>query len=515
MYEHFAFIFRHRKLTKYKPPSLQKKTYIFASLKKIHLLLIKAFIRPFAVTFFIVMFILLMFFLFKYVDDLIGKGFEWYVIAELMMYASASNVAMALPLAILLSSIMTFGNLGENYELVAIKSAGVSLRKAMQPLLILIIGLSVASFFFSDYMLPKANLKYGSLLWDIRNKKLSFLIKAGVFNNSIPGYSMRIERKGEGAIDSLYGIMIYDHKSGNNTGIPQIIMAEKGKMSKTSDGNYMVLNLVNGVRYQEAASNNGAYNPRQSMTRMRFKQTEVKFDFSSFKGMTRTEEDNFKNNAPMLNRKELLQRRDSISKTLDSLGKSLETNAKYYFKQNNYVAGYTKIKTPPMVFKGSVLDVIPNDQKLQSLQSAYDQIEALKQTIKAQLTDYDFRSKEVLRAKIEYQRKYTLAVSCLLLFFIGAPLGAIIRKGGLGLPVVIAVIFFLFYHIISTVAEKSAKEGSLDPVMGMWMAVIILTPVGAFLTYKATVDSALFDLDYYKQLIVGLFKRVFRRKKKV
>ena len=452
------------------------------------------------------MFILLMFFLFKYVDDLIGKGFEWYVIAELMMYASAANVAMALPLAILLSSIMTFGNLGENYELVAIKSAGVSLRKAMQPLLILIVGLAIASFFFSDYMLPKANLKYGSLLWDVRNKKLSFLIKPGVFNNSIPGYSMRVERKGEGAIDSLYGIMIYDHSGGN--GIPQIIMAEKGKMSKTSDGNYMVLNLVNGVRYQESPSNSGGgYNPRQSLTRMRFKQTEIKFDFSSFKDMTRTQEENFKNNAPMLNRKELLHRRDSLSKGLDSIGKALQNNAQYYFKQNAYVKGYTKIKTPPKVIKGSVLELIPSEQRVTSIQSAFDQIEALKQTIKGQMADYEFRSKEILRAKIEYQRKYTLAVSCLLLFFIGAPLGAIIRKGGLGLPVVIAVIFFLIYHIISTVSEKSAKEGSLDPVAGMWMAIIILTPVGVFLTYKATVDSALFDLDYYKQLIIGLFKK--------
>jgi len=446
-----------------------------------------------------------MFFLFKYVDDLIGKGFEWYVIAELMMYASASNVAMALPLAILLSSIMTFGNLGENYELVAIKSAGVSLRKAMQPLLILIVGLAVASFFFSDYMLPKANLKYGSLLWDVRNKKLSFLIKPGVFNNSIPGYSMRVERKGEGAVDSLYGIMIYEHSGGN--GIPQIIMAQKGKMSKTSDGNYMVLNLVNGVRYQEAASNNGGYNPRQSLTRMRFKQTEVKFDFSSFKSMTRTQEENFKNNAPMLNRKELLHRRDSLSKGLDSIGKTLQTNAQYYFKQSGYVKGYTKIKTTPTVIKGDVLNLIPKEQRVTAIQSAFDQIDALKQTIKGQMADFEFRSKEVLRAQIEYQRKYTLAVSCLLLFFIGAPLGAIIRKGGLGLPVVIAVIFFLIYHIISTVAEKSAKEGSLSPVAGMWMAIIILTPVGIFLTYKATVDSALFDLDYYKQLIVGLFKK--------
>jgi len=456
------------------------------------------------------MFILLMFFLFKYVDDLIGKGFEWYTIAEVMMYASASNVAMALPLSILLSSIMTFGSLGENYELVAIKSAGVSLQKAMRPLFVLIIGLSIASFLFSDYMLPKANLKYGSLLWDMRNKKLSFLIKPGVFNNSIPNYAMRVERKGEGAIDSLYGIMIYDHTGGN--GIPKIIMAQKGRMAKTSDGKYLVLKLVDGVRYEETnGSGSASYNPRQAFNRMRFKQTEVKFDFSSFKDLSRTQEENFKNNAPMLNLKELSHRQDSLSKSLDSVNKSTKVNAGSYFKQNNYQKGYSKIKTPAMVIKGSILNAIPKNQRLQALQNGFDQAETIKQVVNNRILEHSVREKEIIKARIEYQRKYTLAVSCLLLFFIGAPLGAIIRKGGLGLPVVIAVVFFLIYHIISTVAEKSAKEGSLDPIFGMWTAILILTPLGIFLTYKATVDSALFDIDYYKQLLTNLFKRKKRK----
>jgi len=440
------------------------------------------------------------------VDDLIGKGFEWYTIAEVMLYASASNVAMALPLSILLSSIMTFGSLGENYELVAIKSAGVSLQKAMRPLFVLIIGLSIASFLFSDYMLPKANLKYGSLLYDMRNKKLSFLIKPGVFNTSIPNYAMRVERKGEGTVDSLYGITIYDHTGGN--GISKTIMAKKGRMAKTSDGKYLVLKLIDGVRYEESSgSNNVVYNPRQAFTRMRFKETEVKFDFSSFSGLSRTQEENFKNNAPMLNLKELKVREDSIKKSLDSLNKATKVNVGSYYKQNNYLKGYTKLKTPVKQFKGSILNVIPKDNRVQTLQSALDQAESVRQIINNRLIDYDFKVKEIIKAQIEYQRKYTLAVSCLLLFFIGAPLGAIIRKGGLGLPVVIAVIFFLIYHIVSTVAEKSAKEGSLDPVFGMWTAIIVLTTLGIFLTYKATVDSALFDIDYYKQVIVSLFKK--------
>ncbi|TKC07914.1 YjgP/YjgQ family permease [Pedobacter polaris] len=475
-------------------------------MKKIHLLLIKAFIRPFIVTFFIVMFILLMFFLFKYVDDLIGKGFEWYTIAEVMMYASASNVAMALPLAVLLSSIMTFGSLGENYELVAIKSAGVSLQKAMQPLFIFIIGLSIASFFFSDYMLPKANLKYGSLLWDIRNKKLAFLIKPGVFNNSIPGYALLVDRKGEGGVDSLYGITIYDHTGSN--GISKIIKAKKGRMTKTDDGQYLILKLIDGVRYEEANGSGGnSFNPRQTFTRMRFKETEQKFDFSSFKGLNRTQEENFKNNAPMLNLKELVQREDSLKKNLDSINKTTRITASAYYKQNNYVAGYTKVKVPVKIIKGNILNTIPKNNHFQTLQNAFDQAETIKQVINGRIIEHDLLSKEVIKAQIEYQRKYTLAVSCLLLFFIGAPLGAIIRKGGLGLPVVIAIVFFLVYHIISTVAEKSAKEGSLDPIFGMWTAIIVLTPLGVFLTYKATVDSALFDVDYYKQLILGLFKK--------
>ncbi len=447
-----------------------------------------------------------MFFLFKYIDDLIGKGFEWYTIAEVMMYASASNVAMALPLAVLLSSIMTFGSLGENYELVAIKSAGVSLQKAMQPLFALIIMLAIGSFLFSDYMLPKANLKYGSLLYDIRNKKLSFLIKPGVFNNSITGYAMRVERKAENASDSLYGVMIYDHTGAN--GIAKIIMAQTAQMSKTDDGKYLILKLQKGVRYEESNGNNSAsFNPRQTLMRMRFKETEVKFDFSSFKDITRTEENSFKNNAPMLNRKELRVREDSLKKNLDSLNKATKVNVSAYYKQNNYMIGWSKYEKPPKVIKGNIINVIPKDKRGLVLLDAYNQAETVKATLNNKLLDFKDRQQEIIKAQIEYQRKYTLAVSCLLLFFVGAPLGAIIRKGGLGLPVVIAIAIFLIYHILSTVAEKSAKEGSLDPKFGMWVAIIVLTPLGAFLTYKATVDSALFDIDSYKQLFMRLFKK--------
>ncbi|MGY4386321.1 lipopolysaccharide export system permease protein [Pedobacter sp. UYP24] len=469
-------------------------------MKKIHLLLLKAFIRPFIVTFFIVMFILLMLFLFKYVDDLIGKGFEWYTILELMYYASASNVSMALPLSVLLSSIMTFGTLGENYELVAIKSAGVSLQKAMMPLFVLIIGLAIGSFLFSDYMLPKANLKFGSLLWDIRNKKLSFLIKEGIFNNSIPGYSIRVDKKSKDG--TLYNVMIYDHT--NTSGIAKIIIAKEGEMS--SNDQFLLLKLKDGIRYEESQGRNTYSNPRQELTRMRFGETDQKFDISSFK-MSRTNEQDFRGNTQMLNLKGLTKKRDSLSNELDSINKFAATSIGTYYKQYNFVKGYTKIKTPVRKIGKNILDLIPSTKRLGVVQTAIDLATSIKQTTFGRIIDHEERAKNIIKVKMEYQRKFTLAASCLLLFFIGAPLGAIIRKGGLGLPVVMAIVFFLLYHIIATVSEKSATTGSLNSFFGMWLSIFVLSPLGAFLTYKATVDSALFDINYFKQIALNLFKR--------
>lgn len=451
------------------------------------------------------MFILLMFFLFKYVDDLIGKGFEWYVILELMYYASAANVSMALPLSILLSSIMTFGTLGENYELVAIKSAGISLQKAMRPLFVLIVMIAITSFIFSEFMLPKANLKFGSLLWDIRNKKLSFLIKEGVFNNSIPGYSIRVDKKGSDGT-TLEGVMIYDHTS--NNGIAKIIIAKEGKMA--SDDKYLLLKLKNGVRYEESSGKNAVYNPRQELTRMRFQETDQKFDISSFK-MNRTDEQGFRNNTQMLNLKGLVKKQDSLTKELDSTNRFAAATVNSYFKQNNYVKGYSKVKAAPKKISGQVLDMIKADQRLRTIQNAVDQANSIKQNVSGRLADHTDRIRNIIKVELEYQKKFTLAVSCILLFFIGAPLGAIIRKGGLGLPVVMAIGFFLIYHIISTVAEKSATTGTLAPIFGPWLAIIILSPVGAFLTYKATIDSALFDINSVKQTFVGLFKWTKRK----
>lgn len=447
-----------------------------------------------------------MLFLFKYIDDLIGKGFEWYVILQLLVYAAATNVAMALPLAILLSSIMTFGNLGENYELVAIKSAGISLQKAMAPLFILITLLGISAFLFSDYMLPVANLKMGSLLYDVREQKAAFLIKEGVFNNSIPGYSIRVEKKEKNG-QLLKDIVIYDQSNG--LGNTNVLMAKEGEMYKTEDGNFLILKLKDGVRYEERQGQR-TYNPRQEFTRLKFKETEQKFDLSSFH-FKREDESLFKSNYMMMNLKQLAYSRDSVAHMNDSIAHSVINSVKPYFKIYFQASKFhqSKILKNLNFKKNGIFAGINQDSHEIVLSGARENARIIQQSISTKAAQSNDLRNVIRRYLVEYNKKFTLAVSCLVLFFIGAPLGAIIRKGGLGLPVVISVGFFLIYHIISTVGEKSVKEGTMSPVLGMWMAIFILTPVGLFLTYKASVDSALFDVDLYK----NLFKKLFKKRK--
>lgn len=468
-------------------------------MKKIHLLILKSFIRPFIVTFFIVMFVLLMLFLFKYIDDLIGKGFEWYVILKLLAYQSAVQISMAMPLSMLLSSIMTFGNLGESYELVAIKAAGISLRKAMTPLFVLVGLFSGGAFLFSDYILPVVNLKMGALLYDVRIKQTDFLVKPGVFNNTIPGYSIRAKGKSkDGKI--LYDLMIYDHKSSSTAS--NVLLAKEGYIYNSPDNNTMILKLKDGVRYEDSRARKAkVYNPRQQFTRFYFDETEQKFDMSAFE-WKRTDENLFKSHHMMLNLKQLKYYTDSNATQMDSLRNTVFREIKsYYYYFNEYYKPKDSIQSVPLpnvAYNESFAEAVPTDKRNMAISNALNQMRYIKDVLNIKANEDTFYRDKDIRYNIEFQRKFTLAVSCLLLFCIGAPLGAIIRKGGLGLPVVMAIIFFLIYHIISTVSEKSAKEGNIDTFWGMWMAIFLLSPLAIFLAYKAATDSALFDIEQYR-----------------
>ncbi|WP_448700567.1 LptF/LptG family permease [Mucilaginibacter sp. AW1-3] len=471
-------------------------------MKKIHLLILKAFIRPFIVTFLIVMFVLLMLFLWKYIDDLIGKGFQWYTILQLMLYASATNVAMALPLSVLLSSIMTYGTLGENYELVAIKAAGVSLSRALYPMIIVVAMLSISAFVFSDYMLPVANLKFYSLLYDVRKQKSASLIKVNVFNNSFPGYSIRVGGK-DPDDRILYNIMIYEKNLNYNSN--NVIFARQGEMFKSPNNKFLVLKLKDGVKYEEASSNQGAYNPRQTFTRFRFKETTQKLSLSGFE-LNHTPQAEFKGAYAMLSSGQLLDTFAVVKKTFErtlSVNYAMITPYSRYFTMPHKA---TKIQ-PQKIPNQHILSTFTLDRQIEAVTNAGSEANSIKDIFKSKADAYREQSSVLRRYLVEYQKKFTLSAACLVLFLIGAPLGAIIRKGGLGLPVVISVVFFLIYYIISTIGEKAAKDGSLSPVIGTWVAILVLTPIGIFLSYKSANDSVLFDLEAYKRFFVNLLKK--------
>ena len=445
------------------------------------------------------MFVLLMLFLFKYIDDLIGKGFAWYVILELMMYSSATNVAMALPLSVLLSTIMTYGSLGENYELVAIKAAGISLSRAMYPMIIIVSILSVSAFIFSDYMLPVANLKYFSLLYDVRQQRSATLLPEGVFSNSFPGYTIRVEKKGADG-QALYGVMIYqkEQNSENTT----VLFAKEGRMYRTPGDKYLVLKLKDGVRYEESAGDVG-YNTRQRLMRFRFKDMEQKFDLSGFK-LSRTDENEFKSAFQMMNLKQL---RDYKKTTQHAIDSSVQVG----YRMITPYLRYFNLPKKPTIVKALAPAIANKSLTLSEQLAAVSNGSSEARSIQGLIKDDDSRNHDnaqnIRKSLVEYQKKYTLSAVCLVLFLIGAPLGAIIRKGGLGLPVVVSVVFFLIYYIISTIGEKSVKDGNVSPILGMWISIIILTPIGLFLSYKAITDSAIFDADSYKKF----FKRILRR----
>ncbi|AYL97808.1 LptF/LptG family permease [Mucilaginibacter celer] len=473
-------------------------------MKKIHLLLLKSFIRPFLVTLFIVMFVLLMLFLFKYIDDLIGKGFAWYTILELMMYNSATNVSMALPLSVLLSTIMTYGSLGENYELVAIKAAGISLRRAMYPMIVIVTILSVAAFFFSDYMLPVANLKYFSLLYDARKQKSADLLPEGVFSTSFPGYTIRVKRKDPDG-QRLYDIMIYSKTPSDNNTI--VILAREGTMFRTMGDKYLVLKLKDGVRYEEAPGQNASYNTRQMLYRQRFKETETKFDLSTFK-ISRTDENEFKSASQMMNIKQLTHYLDSAQRSVDSVAASNHKMVSSYIKYYS-IPTQSKVIKQPIAYdaKKGALQGLKTPEQQMALNTASSEVRSIKDFIKNRSDIYRNDSENIRRYFVEYQKKYNLSVACLVLFLIGAPLGSIIRKGGLGLPVVVSVVFFLIYYIITTIGEKAVKGGEINNYLGMWISIITLLPIGLFLSYKAATDSALFDMEVYKRFINRMIQK--------
>ncbi len=460
-------------------------------------------------TFFIALFILLMQFLWKYVDDLVGKGLEWHIIVRLLGYSSTTFVPLALPLAMLLSSLMTFGNLGENYELVAFKSAGISLRRIMMPIAVFAFIVSGIAFYFSNNILPLANLKSLSLLHDVRTQKPAINIQPGIFYNDIDGYVIRVEEK-EKDDQTIRDVIIYDHT--DNMGNTNVTVAEWGKMKITPDKKHLTFRLFNGYNYEEKTENypRHHYTRKRPFQRTKFKEQYIRFDLSSF-AFKKTNEEFFKKNYQMLNLFQLQEARDSIAEAIqdkrDNFAKSLKYNLFFYSKIDTLpLSGQDTIQALAYPFLANYND----EDRKQILEMATRTARNVKENIHYHIKDFEVHEKRVRKHEIEWHKKFTLSMACLLLFFIGAPLGAIIRKGGLGLPVVVSVLFFVIFWVINISSEKSVKQGVIAPEIGMWISSLFLLPIGIFLTYKATSDSPLMDSDAWKKLFMG-FR--FRKRK--
>ncbi|MFO7924965.1 MAG: LptF/LptG family permease [Bacteroidales bacterium] len=472
-------------------------------MKKLHLFVLKTYAGPLISTFFVVVFVLLMQFLWKYIDDLIGKGLEFSVISELLLYTSAGLVPLALPLAILLSSLMTFGNMGENFELTALKSAGISLQRIMSPLIILTVIMSVGAFYFANNVLPYTNLKMRSLLYDVQQQRPEMQIREGIFYNGIDNYSIKVAEKNH-RTNMMYDIKIYDHSQ--RRGNQKVTIADSGFMRITEDKGHLVTTLYNGYNYDEMEERSRQQRERTFPHRQdRFDEQMLIIELSGF-DLERTEEDAFRHNSQMMNLTQLDGTTDSLnlimSKQVNEHTDNLVRSS--FFQKEAYLQ---ELRDTIISEERKPVDIreLEQNMTMDERRRAWDQALVNARLTKNQIistkTNFDWQNKRVRRYEMEWHRKFTLSFACFIFFFIGAPLGAIIRKGGLGMPVVVSVLFFVLYYVIDISAQKFVKELVIPAFPGMWISSFILLPAGIFLTYKATTDSVIMNTETYWNLL--------------
>lgn len=444
-------------------------------------------------------------FIWLYVDDMLGKGIEWYVIAELLIYSSANLVPLALPLAVLLASLMTFGNLGEHFELVSFKAAGISLQKIMRPIFILVAFLSLGAFLFANNIVPVANLKFFSLLHDIRNQKPAINIKPGVFYNEIEGYTIRIRGKEEmdDGTEMLKKVMIYNHSE--NRGNRQLTVADSATMSISADKKYFLMKLFDGVDYQEKQEDKT--DKVYPFSRFSFQENEMRIGLEGFQ-FKRNDEDAFKHDYRMFNLKQIKNQSDTLRRKYNESVDGVNQVIQFSYLFNDTIFIKKEITSSKRIDVDQYLNTLLQDEQNQIYGIAISNCRTNKGRSGAAATEQLLSKKSLASLGVEWHRKFAFSLACIIMFFIGAPLGAIVKKGGLGMPVVISVVFFVFFWILSIIGEDMSKELIILPYQGMWLSIVVLLPLGFFFTYKATTDSTMFNLDAY----IGFFKKIFKIK---
>jgi len=453
-------------------------------------------------------------FFWKYVDDLMGKGISGIVILELLFYISASLIPLALPLAILLSSIMTLGNLSEHNELTALKSSGLSLYKILKPLTGIILIIATCTFFFANYVIPVANLKWHSLIYDIQNTKISSILVPGTYSTQLDGYAIKIDEGGE---NEFKGIIIHDHTAPTEI---KTIRAESGKIYKSSTGKEIFFELKKGNVMEELAPTPPTYNTdgnviqsknnQRPARRSTFEQATYKIDLSGF-DMNNSQEDMFKDKHEMLNVFQISYARDSIETNakgiIGNFTKSFK-NDQAYFIAEKYGQKDSSATNIPMdtkevseTPKGLVyFNQLSDEIKIAAITKAQTKLRNRNERLGAQKTFVVSMKNDLIMFMIEYHRKFALTFAIIVLFFIGAPLGAIVRKGGFGAPVVIAALLFMIYFVLLTIGENLAMGHTVSPFVGMWFPTLVLSPIALLLMRAAANDRPIFNFEGIKSI---------------
>jgi lipopolysaccharide export system permease protein len=550
-------------------------------MKKLDKLILKSFFGPFFLTFLVVVFILLVQYMLKYFDDFVGKDLGFSVFAELIFYFSINMSQVALPLAILLSSLMTFGNLGEHFELTAIKSAGISLVRTLRPLFIAVLFLVVLAFMNNNFIVPEANINAYSLLYDIRQKKPSLDIREGQFYNGIPNYSIKVNQKYPDGV-SMKDVIIYDHtrEMGNNS----VTVADSCRMYTILNDRYLVFELYDGNSYQESRQNEfnrtASFGGVNDLARNEFSEMKMVLSLASF-DLNRTKQELFAGNRLMKDMGELAHDIDSMQGVVSEVRLNLLNNADgmydYHLKERRQrkidsiraatskereavavsqgevkitvedsILSPNKVNTPaaPRIAREPTVEALAktqaqakadsiraarevviqrkkaardtitfekhfadNSRRTRAINDALVKARYIKTNLANQATRIENLNSEIYRHIIEKHKKVALAFSCLVMFFIGAPLGSIIKKGGFGLPVILSIGFFIIFYVVSIMSEKYAREGLLDGAIAAWMPNMVLLPFGAFFLRQARNDSRLFDADVYLMFIDRLKKK--------
>lgn len=476
-------------------------------MKQIDRLILRSFVGPLVLTFLLAVFVLLMQFLWKYIDDMVGKGLDFWIIGQLLFYASATFVPMALPIATLFASIMTMGNFGEKYELVAMKAGGISIRRVMMPMALLVLILTGMAFYFANNVMPVAVLKYKMTLYDVTRKKPALNIKPSEYYSGIDGYVIRIDQKDK-ENKNLKNIIIYDHTDG--MGNVSVTVANSGRMTVTPDERFLVFDMYDGYSYVEDVKGQNAY--ARPLTRMKFDEQTMSFDLSAF-AFNKVDKEHFRGSYQMMNVSQLDDAMDTLYINRD---KKVEEFKKEIL--SSYLV--TEMTAKPKVAKDELsqaynpLSLIDNlsERKQRNvrrfaLHSARKVNEDMAMYNQILQNDLEY----INRHGIEWHQKFTLSLACFVLFLIGAPFGSIVRKGGLGLPLVASVVFFVLYYVINTICIKAIRETAMPP-SGMWISTLAMLPLGIFLTLKATTDSGLFDRGTWLRIIKSISKPFIRNK---